>query len=102
MKRFVVLTTEWLPWLHGLYWYQRLLCKQPERESRIHQLVTPTVHFCQDLHYTLPSTYFSLSGPVVKSSTELRRVEVATVMGEEDHAFQYVPGENKSTVWPGR
>jgi len=26
MKRLVVLTTEWLPWLHGLYWYQRLLC----------------------------------------------------------------------------
>ena len=77
--------------------------KQPERESRIHQLVTQTVHFCQDLHYTLPSTYFSLPGPVVKSSTELRRVEVATVMGkEEDHAFQYLPGENKSTVWPGR
>ena len=29
---------------------------------------------------------------ILNSSTELRRVEVATVVGEEDHGFQYLPG----------
>ena len=40
--------------------------------------------------------------PTANGSTELRRVEVATVLGQEEgHAFQYRPGENDSTVWPG-
>ena len=48
------------------------------------------------------SEHFFLTLPIVNGSTELRRVEVATVLREEeDHAFQYLPGENNSTVWPG-
>ena len=38
----------------------------------------------------------------MNGSTELRRVEVATVLGmEEDHAFQYLPGESNESVWSG-
>ena len=38
----------------------------------------------------------------MNGSTELRRVEVATVLGQEEgHAFQYHPGESDETVWPG-
>ena len=57
-----------------------------------------------DLHANMvyTSEHFSLTPPIVNGSTELRRVEVATVLGmEEDHAFQYFPGENDSTVWQG-
>lgn len=39
---------------------------------------------------------------IVNGSTELNWVEVATVLGrEKGHKFQYLPGENDSTVWPG-
>ena len=38
----------------------------------------------------------------MNGSTELRKVEVALVLGrEEDHAFQYLPGENNESVWQG-
>ena len=34
--------------------------------------------------------------------TELKREEVAMVIGsEEGHTFQYYPGESNDTVWPG-
>ena len=39
---------------------------------------------------------------IVNGSAELRRVEVALVLGEEEeHEFQYLPGESDNTVWPG-
>ena len=38
----------------------------------------------------------------MNGSAELRRVHVATVLGEEEgHALQYLPGESNYTVWPG-
>ena len=38
----------------------------------------------------------------MNGSAELRRVEVALVLGEEEgHEFQYLPGESDNTVWPG-
>ena len=50
---------------------------------------------------SLALTPFILS-PTVNGSTELKRVEVATVVGsEEGHTFQYYPGESNDTVWPG-
>ena len=48
------------------------------------------------------SEHFFLTPPIVNGSTELRRVEVATVLGrEEGHTFQYFPGESNKSVWPG-
>ena len=39
---------------------------------------------------------------IVNGSAELRMVEVALVLGEEEeHEFQYLPGESDNTVWPG-
>ena len=38
----------------------------------------------------------------MNGSTVLKSVEVALVLGEEEeHAFQYLPGESNDTVWPG-
>ena len=38
----------------------------------------------------------------MNGTSELKSVEVAMVLGrEEGHAFQYLPGESNSTVWPG-
>ena len=38
----------------------------------------------------------------MNGSAELRMVEVALVLGEEEgHEFQYLPGESNDTVWPG-
>jgi len=30
-NRMVVLTAEWLSWLHGLFWYEANCIKQPEK-----------------------------------------------------------------------
>ena len=39
----------------------------------------------------------------MNGSTVLKSVEVALVLGvEEEHAFQYLPGESNETVWPGK
>ena len=57
--------------------------------------------FTCKLQYIATSEHFFLTPPIVNGSTELRRVEVATVLGEEDHAFQYLPGESNESVWQG-
>ena len=58
---------------------------------------------CLDVSlYRLTLLSFELFSLIVNGSTELRRVIVATVLGkEEGHAFQYLPGENDATLWPG-
>ena len=63
------------------------------------------MHNCKDAHFVKTNMihfkyfFFTL---IVNGSAELRRVEVALVLGEEEgHAFQYLPGESDNTVWPG-
>ena len=40
--------------------------------------------------------------PIVNGSTKLRKVNIAKVGREDGHPFEYLPGESKDTVWPGR
>ena len=70
-------------------------------------MVKVCVYLCSEhldqwsMHYTYSVHLLTLS-VIVSDSAELRRVHVATVLGEEEgHAFQYLPGESDNTVWPG-
>ena len=76
-------------------------CHAPRASRSPHSPPPISVVFCclcYDLHITLSNTV----PPVVNGSTKLKKVNIAKVEREEGHRFQYLPGESKYTVWPGK